>query len=230
MAAKRQDWIPTRNDDIYNKLRAYLPFIVANKVAWGIPDSAIDPLLDLQSEFEPLYHKIQDKRTRTGADVRAHRRVRDLYKKEIRTFANEYLMFNSSVMDEDSRRMLLTVRDTEPTLKGKIAAIPYVLVKSVGGGTIEVRVRVEKDQTKSSMHPLADAVEVKYIFVPAGEMPPEDPETCPKHQNSKKARFTIPCGVKNAGQSFYGFFRWVNLTTSANSGDWTTKALGAVIA
>jgi hypothetical protein len=80
------------------------------------------------------------------------------------------------------------------------------------------------------MHPLADEVECKYIFVPTGEMPPEDPETCPKTQGSKKARFTISCGVKNAGQSFYGFFRWANKSNPQNSGPWTTKPQGVVIA
>jgi len=226
----RKQYVPKRDDDLFNFQGNLVNIVVTNAVAWGIPAPAVAALVARRAEYEPLYHKAQDKGNRTSADVRAHIRVRDLYKKEIRAFAKEYLMFNSSVLDEDRRRMLLTVRDTEPTPRGKITTIPYVLVKSVGGGTIEVRVRVEKDQTKASMHPLADAVEVKYLLVPAGEMPPEDPDTCPKQQTSKKARFTIPCGVKNAGQSFYGFFRWVNLTTPANSSDWTTKALGAVIA
>ena len=97
--------------------------------------------------------------------------------------------------------------------------------------SIEFWARVTTDQTRPSMHPLADAVECKYLIVPKGEMPPEDPDASGiKTVVSKKARFIISCGVKNAGDTFYGFFRWVNLTTPANSGDWTTKPKGVVIA
>mgnify|MGYP001559303047 CR=1 FL=1 len=49
-----KDWIPTRYDDFYNKQRAYFERIVANKVAWGIPDTAIDPLVARRAEYEPL--------------------------------------------------------------------------------------------------------------------------------------------------------------------------------
>jgi hypothetical protein len=86
---KSVDWIPTQNDDIYNKLKSYMELIVANKVAWNIPDSAIDPVLDLQTEFEPLYNKIQDKRRRTSADVTAFRDCKKRLLKEWRSFHKE---------------------------------------------------------------------------------------------------------------------------------------------
>ncbi|MFH1227005.1 MAG: hypothetical protein V1701_03755 [Planctomycetota bacterium] len=225
------DWIPKRNDDIHNKLTSYLEVIVANKVAWGIPDTAIDPVLDLQTEFDPLYEKIQDKRRRTSADVTAFRDCKKRLLKEWRAFHKENVRGNRKISPSDLSILVGKEYDTEPTPRGKIAVVPYVLLKGIGGGSIEVRVRVENDQTRPSMHPLADAVECRYLFVPSGEMPPEDTEAAGlKTQVSKKARFTIACGVKNAGQSLYGFFRWINLTTPANSGDWTTKALGVVIA
>jgi hypothetical protein len=60
-------------------------------------------------------------------------------------------------------------------------------------------------------------------------MPPKSSEDCPGIQVSKKAKFIIECGVKNAGQHFYGFFRWVNLTNPSNSGPWS-NARSVVIA
>jgi len=227
---KGTNYIPQRDDDLFNFQGNLVNEVVTNAVAWGIPAPAVAALVARRAAYEPLYFKSQDKGNRTQADVLAHRQIRELYEKEIRVFGKAYLLFNPLVSDEDRRRMRLTVRDTEPTPRGKIISFPIIGLKGMGGGDIEVRCRVTTDQTRFSMHPLADAVECKYIFVPSGEMPPEDPDACPKTQTSKKARFIISCGVKNAGQSLYGFFRWANLTNPQNSGPWTTKAQGTVIA
>jgi hypothetical protein len=225
----RIDWIPKRNDDIYNKLRAYLTLIVANKVAWGIPNTAIDPLLDLQAEYEPLYWKIQDKRTRTGADVTAHRDCKKRLLTEWRAFHKENVRGNRSISKADLSVLVGKEFDTEPTPRGKIDLVPYIFLKAIGGGVIEVRSQTEKDATRVSMHKLADGIECRWLLVPKGEMPPEGYDDAKKTVVSRKARFTIDCGDKNAGDSFYGFFRWVNTSNPANSGLWT-KALRAVIA
>ena len=218
------------DDNLFNIQGAYVNGVVTNKTAWGIPDTAVNPLVARRAEYEPLYHKSQDKNTRTKTDVVAHRRSRKVYENELRTFHNEWIAGNTSISVEEKLILGGREKDIEPTPRGKISSVPIIGLKPVGGGSIEVRARVTTDQTRFSMHKLADAIECKFVFVPAGEMPPEDPDACAKTVVSKKARFIIPCGVKNAGQSFFGFFRWVNQSIPANSGDWTTKALGAVIA
>ena len=227
---RRKSYMPEKDKDFHVFQANLVNIVVANAVAWGIPAPAVAALVARRAAYEPLYFKSQDKGNRTQADVLAHRQIRELYEKEIRVFGKAYLLFNPLVSDEDRRRMRLTVRDTEPTPRGKIISFPIIGLKGMGGGDIEVRCRVTTDQTRFSMHSLADAIECKFTLVPSGEMPPEDPETCPKTQTSKKARFIISCGVKNAGQSLYGFFRWANLTNPQNSGPWTTKAQGTVIA
>jgi hypothetical protein len=217
----RIDWIPKRDDDFYNKQRSYLERVVANKVDWGIPDTAIGPLLDLQTEYEPLYEKVQDKKNRTGADVAAHRDCRKRYQTALRAFHKEWAVNNSRIPVADKVILVGKARDTEPTPRPKIATIPIIGLKSVGGGSIEVRARVTTDQTRFSMHKAADGIECRYVLVPIGEMPPDNWDDCPKTQVSKKARFIISAGAKGIGQRFYGFFRWVNQSNPANNGDWT---------
>ncbi|MBI4833331.1 MAG: hypothetical protein HY811_00725 [Planctomycetes bacterium] len=226
---KGTNYLPQKDDDFFNFQGNLVNEVVTN-TAWGIMPAAVTALVARRASYEPLYTKSQNKGNRTQADVLAHRQMRELYEKEIRAFVKTWLMFNPMVMDQDRRRMRLTVRDVEPTPRGKITSFPIIGLIAVGGGSIEVRARVTTDQTRSSMHSLADAVEVRYTLVPKGEMPPDDPESCPKNQVSKKARFSIACGVKNAGDTFYGFFRWVNLTNPQNNSDWTTKPEGVVIA
>jgi hypothetical protein len=112
-------------------------------------------------------------------------------------------------------------RDTEPSPKPKINDIPVVGLEPKGGGSIDVRCRTETDQTRDSMHRDADVIECRYVMIQVKGAPPIDPDQCSQIKTSTRAHFFIQCGVKNAGQSFYGFFRWANLTNPANSGPWS---------
>jgi len=220
MTVKKR-YIPLRDDDFFNFQGNLVNIVVTNKVAWGISDSAVNPLVARRASFEPLYTTAQDKTTRNRADVLAFRQSRKLYEKEIRTFVKAYLLYNPLVTDEQRMEMALTIRDIEPTPRPKIATIPIIGLRSMGGGDIEVRARVTTDQTRFSMHPAADGIETMYTLLPVGEVPPEGHEDCKKTQVSKKARFIISAGDKNAGQRFYGFFRWANQTNPQNSGPWS---------
>jgi len=225
----RKYYIPAKDKNFGIFQANLVNLVVANAPGWGIPAPAVTALSARRAEFEPLFTIAENKTTRRSADVVKYRVCRKIYEKEIRAFVQAWLTANPLVTDDQRREMALTIPDKKPTRRGKIAGFPYIYLKAVGGGSIEVRAQVEKDATRPSMHPLADAVECRYTLVPKGEMPPDDPESMTKTQESKKALFTIHCGAKNAGESFYGFFRWVNLTTSDNSGDWS-KALHVVIA
>jgi hypothetical protein len=202
--------------------------VVTNAAAWGIPAPSVTALVNRRAEFEPLFTTAQNKTTRRRADVLAFRQSRQLYEAEIRAFVKAYLMFNPLVTDEQRMEMALTIPDREPTPRGAIDTKPYVDLNAVGGSSITVRARVTTDQTRASMHPLADAIECRYTFVTVGEMPPEDWDACPKTAVSKKALFKVLCGAKAIGQRFYGFFRWVNESNPAHNSDWT-NAITVVI-
>lgn len=225
---RKTSYIPKRDDDFYTFQANLVNIVVTNAPAWGIPAPDVAALVARRASYEPLYLKVQNKTTRTRTDVLAHRQMRKIYEKEISVFVKAYL-FNPLITDNDRMTMGIPPRDFEPTPRGKIETVPVVELLAIGGGDIKVRTRVTKDQTRYSKHPLADGIEVKYTWVPKGEMPPEKPDDCTKTQNSKKATFIIHCGPGNAGESFYGFFRWVNITNPENSGQWS-NAIKVVIA
>ena len=216
-----KQYVPKRDDDFFNFQGNLVNIVATNAAAWGIPAPSVSRLVAGRVSFEPLYTTAQDKTTRSRVDVLAFRQSRKLYEKEIRAFAKAYLMFNPAVRDEQRMEMALTIRDIEPTPRPKIATIPIIGLKSMGGGDIEVRARVTTDQTRFSMHKAADGIECGYVLVPVGEMPPEGQKDAKKTLVSKKARFIISAGDEQAGQRFYGFFRWVNQSNPANSGPWS---------
>ena len=82
-----------------------------------------------------------------------------------------------------------------------------------------------EDATRASMHPLADAIEMRYFI---GTTPPATAEDAPNNFISKKALFTFEAGSENGGQRLYIFCRYVNFTNQANNGPWTTVHSGTI--
>ena len=224
----RRAYMPRQDKDFYPFQGNLVNIVVINAVAWGIPAPAVAALVARRAAYEPLYVKAQNKDTRTPTDVLAHRQMRQVYEKEISVFIKAYL-YNPLVTDLDRKSMGIPPRDMEPTPRGKIPTIPVVELLPIGGGDIKSSCRVTRDQTRPNRHPLADGVEVQYTWVPKGEMPPEKPEDAKHTLFSKKAQFIIHCGPGNAGETFWGFFRWANLSVPDNSGQWS-KAIQVVIA
>jgi hypothetical protein len=216
------------HDNLFNIQGNFVNVSVANQVAWGIPAPAVAELVAERAIYEPLYHKSQNKNTRTRADVAAHKLAAERYLKKLRLFWNKWIE-NGDMPAEEKLLLGGALLDAELTPRGKINDVPYVKLTGIGGGDVRVRVSVEEDQTKSSMHPLADGIECRYILVPKGEMPPDGQKNAKTSVVSKKALFIISCGDEQAGETFWGFFRWVNLTRPDNSGQWS-KGLQIVIA
>ena len=224
----RRAYMPRQDKDFYPFQGNLVNIVVINAPVWGIPAPDVAALVARRAAYEPLYVKAQNKDTRTPTDVLAHRQMRQVYEKEIQVFVKAYL-YNPLVTDLDRKSMGIPPRDTEPTPRGKIPTIPVVELLPIGGGDIKSSCRVTRDQTRPNRHPLADGVEVQYTWVPKGEMPPEKPEDAKHTLFSKKAQFIIHCGPGNAGETFWGFFRWANLSVPDNSGQWS-KAIQVVIA
>jgi len=203
--------------------------VVTNAAGWGIPTGEVTALTTRRAAYEPLYIKSQEKKDRTSGDVDRHRQMRKTYEKEIQIFINAWIRYNALITRDERIEMGVPPRDFEPTPRGVIEAIPVVGLEAIGGGDVKARCQVTTDATRYSKHPLADGIEVKYTWVPKGEMPPEKSEDCKNALVSKKAMFIIHCGPGNAGETFWGFFRWINLTRPDNSGQWS-KGLQIVIA
>jgi hypothetical protein len=228
MAGKR-DYMPKKDGNFFTFQLHLVNKVVTNKVAWGIPDPAVNVLTAHRTVYEPLYHKAQKKTGRTSTDVLAHRQKRKAYEKDIRAFVNAHIRFNDLMTASDRLSIGVPGRDPEPSPKPRIDDIPVVGLEPKGGGWIDVRCRTETDQTRDSMHLNADVIECRYVLFQSKGLPPNDPAKCPEVITSTKAHFIIKCGNENAGQRFYGFFRWANLTNPANSGSWS-NALNVVIA
>lgn len=117
------------DDDLFNAQGAYVNRVVVKAVDWGIPAPAVAALVARRAEYEPLYHKAQDRNTRSNTDVVAHRRIRDLYENELRTFHNERIAPSTGITVEDKLTLGGREKDTQPTpLSGQIVQTDFRVV------------------------------------------------------------------------------------------------------
>ena len=120
--------------------------------------------------------------------------------------------------DEDSPSM----HNFADVIECRYALLPVRPVRDAITGDVKTKQNSISDTLNVSNGVRPQPIEgKKFRFPSAGE--------CPQVQISTKARFIIKCGDENAGQKFYGYFRWVNLSNPANNGSWT-NGLQVVIA
>ena len=215
------DWLPKKNAAIYAKLRSYLGLVVTNKVAWGIADVAIQPLLDLQAEFEPLYLKISDKRRRTSSDVTAFNDCKKRLLAEWRAFHKEEVRGNRKISPQDLAALVGKEFDLEPSPGQVITDTPYMALRTVGRAQIEVRAQTTEDATRTSMPAFANLIECRFVVLEQGDIAPDNPENFTKKEVSSRSKFILHVGEQNAGKKFWGVFRWVNTARPKQEGPWT---------
>ena len=215
------DWLPKKNAAIYAKLRSYLGLVVTNKVAWGIADVAIAPLLALQAEFEPLYLVISDKRRRTASDVTAFNDCKKRLLAEWRAFHKEEVRGNRKISPQDLAALVGKEFDLEPSPGQVITDTPYMALRTVGRAQIEVRAQTTQDATRTSMPAFANLIECRFVVLEQGDIAPDNPENFTKKEVSSRSKFILHVGEQNAGKKFWGVFRWVNTARPKQEGPWT---------
>jgi len=223
------DWIPNQNKAFRDKQDVYFALVVANKVAWGIPDPAIAPLLVLQTEFMGLYNIIKDREKRTAAQVADFNDCKKRYAKAWRLFHKAWVAFNPAISKQDMVDLVGKEYDSSLSPHPPIDDIPIVGARAQGGGDLEFRVRVTEDKTMASMHPAANLIEFRFTILEPGDIPPTDENDYPKKEVSSRAKFTLALGLKNTGKKFFGIFRWVNTHKPRTVGHWT-EPISVIIA
>jgi len=169
------------------------------------------------STWPPVWTKYTDDSQRTKAITLQKNNL----KKEITEFMNLLLIRMATMPDvneTDINTMKLVIQAPKVP-RGPINAVPYAGLESFGGARLQARTRTNEDSTRASMHPLADAIEMRYSI---GTVAPVTPDAAPLFFISPKALFDFNVGVINGGKTLFAFFRWVNFSNPENNGEWTT--------
>ena len=148
------------------------------------------------------------------------RATRDVLMKEMTTLIRSVYddIIESELTNDDRTTLLIPKRDTKPTDRPKITIRPTLKLIVMGGASFTIENRVDKDQTRPSMNPEADYVEMAYII---GTTPPASVSETNKVKVLSKAREVISFDPANAGKTLYCYTRYVNKTDDSKSGPFT---------
>lgn len=234
MSGTRVSEIDSEFDDyIRNTTNVLETGTPAGSVRLGLTTPENDAWIAFRDAWIVLYPKYTNISTRTSIITQQKNNL----KKDFREFAKiplKRIDVSPNITEEDRGTFNLPVPDTTPTRRGAITDVPFGSLKGKGGGMLEVRARREVDATRSSKHPLADAVEFRYIVLGSGASLPDEggdiplPDDCPNIVSSKAALWRISLGAAARSKKVIGYLRWVNLTNPANNSGWSLPLFGVI--
>ena len=207
----------------------------AGSVRLGLTTAENDDWVAFRDAWIVVYPKYTNVSRRTSIVTQQKNNL----KKDFREFAKiplKRIEVSPNLTEEDRGTFNLPVPDTTPTRRGAITDVPFGSLVGKGGGMMEVRARRESDATRSSKHPLADAVELRYLILNDSTTPPDEgsggdfpsPEDCRNSVSSKSALWRVSLGSAARGKTVLGYLRWVNLSNPANNSGWSMPMVGII--
>ena len=128
-----------------------------------------------------------------------------------------------NITNNDRTVFNIKERDTTLTPRPHITKAPYVDMKGEDGGVVLITCRVESDSTRSSMHPDADDIEMRYVIMEPDAVPPATASECPSTADSKKALFRFSDAIDYPGKRIHAFLRWHNGSEEDKSSPWSQR-------
>ena len=189
--------------------------VSTNAAAWNISAPKVLEITTGFGTYRPLYDSIVNKMTRTPQQVADHTAGRTTSEDFIEEFANEFIVNNSAISASTKEALGFNVPTDERHERPTIEDVPFAGMNAQPGSRIEFTCRTQSDASRPSIHPDADAVEVRYIVAAT---PPATVNDCTGKETSTKSKFTIELNAADAGKKIFAFVRWRNNSEPAKSG------------
>lgn len=218
--SKGKDYIPAKNSLFNDFQQNMVTRVTANATTWGIASGKVTDLTAAQGIYQPLYNAINNPNTRTKAATTAHTAGRKVYEKYLRDFVKENLVFNSSIPIEGKEALRINPGVPHAGSRPAITTKPVLMLQALAGAFVKFTCRVEGDESRPSLHPDANGVEIK---VSVGAPPSDPPKIDTDFQYtlfSSKATFKKDADPTQIGKRVYAIARWKNNTDDAKSGPW----------
>ncbi len=216
--------IPVILADFNTFVNRVIPFMAnpANQSRLGVSDDDKDEMVDklgaagVAGTWIYLWGLTSSETTAT----KPLRKSRDDLIKEMSTLIRKVYddIVESALTNDDRTTLLIPKRDATPSDRPAMTDRPNLKLIVMGGASFTVENRVDKDETRPSMHPAADFIELAYIIQ---ETPPADVSETNKVKVLSKAREVLTLDPADAGNKIHCYSRWVNKTDKSKSSPYT---------
>ncbi|HLG33472.1 MAG TPA: hypothetical protein VI757_01215 [Bacteroidia bacterium] len=191
----------------YNFFETLQNKVSANQASWKIPPGEANDLAAAFNTYKPLNLAIRNKKTRTSQQVDDHVKGRTVAENLIQRIANEYIVSNSAISFSEKKVLGFNARTGERHERPRIEDTPFATMDAQPGSRIGFTCRRQSDASRPSIHPDADAVEVRCMV---GNTAPSTVNDCVQKEISTRSKFVIELSPSQAGQKIFAFVRWRN--------------------
>jgi len=220
------DHIFPRKDAEFNTyLGIVAPYLTTNATRLNVFAGNVADLAALKAIWDTKYPQSQSENTATKTIIEEKTEAREDAEELLRIIYGD---IPQSVLTTADRNTL-NLKERKPnTPRPHITTTPNISLKALGSGIMKFEFRVVGDESRPSIHPDADGIQINAVILPAGSPPPASAEDLDGFFKSR-ARFEQQLNLSKLGQILYVFARWVNNTDDTKSGGWTTTPVSLMI-
>lgn len=215
-----KDYIPRGKNEFFTFQQALVTTITNNAAAWNLPAADVSDLSGASAEYATLYTITGNKKNCTTTQREEHDMFRKVYEKQIRKFVNRFLRdnpdTNAAVLRSAGIKQMGKLRRSRAAISVGID----LSGKAMEGCRVKFYCRIPNHDGAASLHPEADAVEIRYAL----DKQPANYGECPHSIIIKKAHPVLEFDYAMLGKRIYAFARWVNLTKANHSGPYGNMA------
>jgi hypothetical protein len=212
------DYVPVKENDFHHWQRQSLDYAALNAPRFRIDPQVFTDMAGKRGNYELKYDVSENPDTRTSAHILARQEARKVLETAIRSFFKEYIIYNSSVTDEDRRIMGLTIPDPKPTPVPKPEHAPEVTVTVVDPATLNVAFRDKNEKGHAKAYGIHGAETLWGVF-DAGAPAPVGPPELPHSSFATHSPLRLAFDWSDRGKTLYFVVRWEN--NNAEKGPWS---------
>lgn len=189
----------------------------------GVEPSLVTAWDGFNARWTPLYEKYLDEfNSRTPAVISQMTGIIE----EVHQFEDEKHMIakiaispNVTAVDLEIFNINMGRRQSRSVPQTPIKSQPLVVLKPIGGGTIDIR--CYGAGKRAAIIDEADCIQYRYAV---GAIPPPSVEEASlQNEISSKAAFLLKAGAENEGIRLYIYFRWYNTRHPDIAGPWSSQ-------
>lgn len=208
---------PTRDAEFNTYFGTALSYLTANNARLQVAAADLTELGAIKTDWDVKFPLTQSSNTTTTTLVEEKNELRDDAEDLLRKIYGDIPQSLLTPADRNT----LNLKERKPgSPRPAIITEPILIPETLPGAFVKFVCRVENDESRPSIHPDADGVEIKVSIDAAPPTPPNPNQDFQYTFFSSKASFKQATDPSLAGKRLYAIARWKNNTDDTKSGPW----------
>ncbi len=195
-----------------------VPYLIDNKVRLSITNENTGLMNAKLTEVDAIWAQHEDP-LQKGNEIINEKTVKRI-DEMLDILEDVYDDIPQSALTEDDKKKTRIFDNKPRGERQEIKTVPFVNLLPESSATIEITCRVEKDNTRASLHKDADLIEACYKIGDKADEP-TTPADCTTTITFTRAKFRLKLDLANATKRIFMYVRWKNTVDVEKSSGWS---------